>query len=334
MTGATGAAGTNGTNGTNGATGATGVTGATGSAGTNGTNGTNGATGATGSISSLADGSILIGDATATPIARALSGDVTVSNTGVVTLGSVVTPSTYNSVTVDAKGRVTSGANPTTLTGYGITDGVNKGGDTMTGTLTTRASSTAAGTANLKFQSGAAMTTPEAGATEYTGALLYMTDSIPKRRIIPLQGVSLKTSDSSGFTAMTEDAQLFMDVAASTNYMIEYVAYFTSTAAAYTDIVSFRSATTGGATLSTTAGDIAIVCVNDRLNGEIIVSTTALTTNSAAIPYTNTGTSGGFLCRGVLRTGTTAGKIDIWHQPSNAALTLKRGSSLTYFAIP
>jgi hypothetical protein len=40
---------------------------------------------------------------------------LTLSNTG-------VTASTYQSVTVDAKGRVTAGTNPTTLSGYGITD--------------------------------------------------------------------------------------------------------------------------------------------------------------------------------------------------------------------
>ena len=33
------------------------------------------------------------------------------------------------------RGRVTAGENPTTLAGYGITDAVNKTGDTMTGLL-------------------------------------------------------------------------------------------------------------------------------------------------------------------------------------------------------
>jgi phage-related tail fiber protein len=37
-----------------------------------------------------------------------------------------VTVGTYRSVTVDAKGRVTAGTNPTTLAGYGITDGALK----------------------------------------------------------------------------------------------------------------------------------------------------------------------------------------------------------------
>lgn len=43
------------------------------------------------------------------------SGSFTLTNSG-------VTAGTYKSVTVDAKGRVTGGTNPTTLAGYGITD--------------------------------------------------------------------------------------------------------------------------------------------------------------------------------------------------------------------
>lgn len=43
-----------------------------------------------------------------------------------VLAASGVTTGTYKSVTVDAKGRVTSGTNPTTLAGYGITDAAKK----------------------------------------------------------------------------------------------------------------------------------------------------------------------------------------------------------------
>ena len=53
------------------------------------------------------------------------SGDATGSGTTAVTLtlaNSGVGAGTYRSVTVDAKGRVTAGTNPTTLAGYGITD--------------------------------------------------------------------------------------------------------------------------------------------------------------------------------------------------------------------
>jgi hypothetical protein len=54
----------------------------------------------------------------------ALTGDVTTTAGSLATLLSAtgVTAGTYKSVTVDAKGRVTAGTNPTTLAGYGITD--------------------------------------------------------------------------------------------------------------------------------------------------------------------------------------------------------------------
>jgi hypothetical protein len=54
-----------------------------------------------------------------------LSGDATGSGTTsipVTLANSGVTVGTYKSVTVDVKGRVTAGTNPTTLAGYGITD--------------------------------------------------------------------------------------------------------------------------------------------------------------------------------------------------------------------
>lgn len=67
-----------------------------------------------------------------------VSGDATGSGSTSIALtlaNSGVSAGTYKSVTVDAKGRVTAGTNPTTLSGYGITDAVLKSGDTMTGAL-------------------------------------------------------------------------------------------------------------------------------------------------------------------------------------------------------
>lgn len=52
-----------------------------------------------------------------------------------------VTAGTYKSVTVNAQGHVTGGSNPTTLAGYGITDGVKKTGDTTTGKITLKSAS-------------------------------------------------------------------------------------------------------------------------------------------------------------------------------------------------
>ena len=54
-----------------------------------------------------------------------VTGDATGSGTTAIALtlaNSGATAGTYQSVTVDAKGRVTAGTNPTTLAGYGITD--------------------------------------------------------------------------------------------------------------------------------------------------------------------------------------------------------------------
>lgn len=85
--------------------------------------------------STLANGKIWVGDGSNKAQEVVVSGDATISNTGAVTLAnSGATAGTYKSVTVDAKGRVTSGTNPTTLSGYGITDAVKNGGNT--GTIT------------------------------------------------------------------------------------------------------------------------------------------------------------------------------------------------------
>lgn len=53
-----------------------------------------------------------------------LTGDATGTGTGsfVVTLKNTGTVGTYRSVTTDAQGRVTGGTNPTTVSGYGLTD--------------------------------------------------------------------------------------------------------------------------------------------------------------------------------------------------------------------
>lgn len=91
-TGAQGPAGPQGPTGPAGATGATGsqgpigLTGATGATGPAGPTGATGATGPAGSISSLANGNILIGNASDVPTARVMSQDVTISNTGVATI--------------------------------------------------------------------------------------------------------------------------------------------------------------------------------------------------------------------------------------------------------
>jgi phage-related tail fiber protein len=52
---------------------------------------------------------------------------ISISGMQVSLATSGVTPSTYRSVSVDAYGRVTAGTNPTTISGYGITDALTLG---------------------------------------------------------------------------------------------------------------------------------------------------------------------------------------------------------------
>ena len=72
--------------------------------------------------SALTSANVWVGDASNLAAARAMSGDATLSNTGVVTLKNTGTSGTYRSVTTDAQGRVSGGTNPTTFAGYGLSD--------------------------------------------------------------------------------------------------------------------------------------------------------------------------------------------------------------------
>lgn len=54
------------------------------------------------------------------------AGRIVVNANDVDLASGIATPGTYKSVTIDTYGRTTGGTNPTTLAGYGITDGVGK----------------------------------------------------------------------------------------------------------------------------------------------------------------------------------------------------------------
>lgn len=66
-----------------------------------------------------------------------------VVNVDNIDLAAVGTAGTYTSVTTDAYGRVTAGANPTTIAGYGITDAITTSGGSITGSLSVSGSVTA-----------------------------------------------------------------------------------------------------------------------------------------------------------------------------------------------
>ena len=75
---------------------------------------------------SLNNRNILIGDANNLASQVTISGDASLANDGLLSLTATgVSAGTYKSVTVDSKGRVTGGSNPSTLGGYGITDAIS-----------------------------------------------------------------------------------------------------------------------------------------------------------------------------------------------------------------
>ena len=74
-------------------------------------------------LANIPVGQVLLGNSSNLPTATALSGDLTVNGSGTATLAnSGASAGTYRSVTVDAKGRVTSGTSPTTFSEYQLSD--------------------------------------------------------------------------------------------------------------------------------------------------------------------------------------------------------------------
>lgn len=121
--------------------------------------------GAVTNTATLASGKIWIGDVGAKAQEQTVSGDATISASGVLSLKATGAVGTYTKVTTDAQGRVVSGAGlaagdlpnldwskittgkPTTLAGYGITDAVTNAGATPSVQTGTDVSKPAFGTA-------------------------------------------------------------------------------------------------------------------------------------------------------------------------------------------
>ena len=111
-----------------------------------------------------------------------------------------VTAGTYRSVTVDAKGRVTAGTNPTTVAGYGITDAVTTDtAQTITGTKTFSAALTASVSVTTpKVIFAAAGWSLEQVGTE----IQYKYNGVVKQRMLS-DGSIVATGEVTAFVAAT-----------------------------------------------------------------------------------------------------------------------------------
>lgn len=113
-----------------------------------------------------------------------------------------VSASTYQSVTVDAYGRVTAGSNPTTLAGYGITDA-----QPLDATLTALAAVTVA--ADQVIYSTAADTFTVTSLTSFGRNLIGAADATAARTTLGLGSMSTQNSNSVAITGGTIDGVTF-----------------------------------------------------------------------------------------------------------------------------
>ncbi|UXR63770.1 tail fiber domain-containing protein [Bdellovibrio bacteriovorus] len=223
--------------------------------------------GAAVSASAPTSGQILIYNSSQyTP--TSLSGDVTISEAGVVTLKNTGTAGTHVKVTTDAQGRVLSGSTllaadipsldwgkitsgkPTTLSGYGITDAILNTGDTPS------------------VQSGTIAARPSAGVN---GRLYVGTDDNSLYRDTGSAWVKIGDgAGANGVTAVTASSPLSASAGTTPNITIAQANATTNGYLSFTDWNNFNAKLS---TASTFAGDISGISSTisvDRIKGKTV----------------------------------------------------------------
>lgn len=213
-----------------------------------------------------------------------LTGDVTGTGTGsfAATLSnSGATAGTYRSVTVDAKGRVTAGTNPTTLAGYGITDALTLGstvgsaaGTAAAGTSTTAAHSDHVHPLQTSVAGNAGTATKLATAVNINGVAFDGSGAITINAVDSTARVASSTvGAANGVAPLGADAKI------ADAYIPDFLlgaTKFKDTWNAATNTPAIPAASTankGWYYIVETAGATSISGITDWLNGDWLVST-------------------------------------------------------------
>ena len=294
-------------------------------------------------------GQFLIYNGTTQYVPLVMSGDATMSSGGIVTIGagSITSAKILDGTIVNSDVSATAAIDATKIGGglvnnteYSFLAGVtsalqtqinaklNLSGGTMTGTLITRAPTAAAGSAPLKIPAGTVMTTPEAGAVETTGTVLYYTDSTAVRRSIPLQTVVKKTvtQNVNNSTTLVNDNAFAFTAAANTEYHVKIVIKASTNGTAMTLKWTFAlpSGTMEVSGLSSNAG---VTTAGSWVGG-------ASGTLSSPIPaLSNTANTQVYIVEGLISVGATGGTVTLqWAQNAAVAtnLSFMAGSFMIY----
>lgn len=199
-----------------------------------------------------------------------LSGDATGSGTTAIAVtlsNSGVSAGTYTSVTVDTKGRVTAGTNPTTLSGYGITDALSN--------------------SNTSTQSG------------YFGDIYLYDDSTPSNylqvtnsaNLTAARSLSINVNDADRLIDLNGDLTLANSFTTSGNFAV------TLTATGITNITLPTSGTVAttsdnlGAFAATTSAQLVGVISDETGTGSLVFAGSPALTGAPTAPTAVTGTN-------------------------------------------
>jgi phage-related tail fiber protein len=255
-----------------------------------------------------------------------LTGDVTGTGTGsfaATLVNSGVSAGTYKSVTVDAKGRVTAGTNPTTLSGYGITDAAssthvhgnitNAGAigstanlpliTTTSGVITTGSFGTAANTFcqgnDSRLSDARTPTAHNHSASEITSGTLS-TDRIPNldaskitsgtidpARLPSYVDDVLEYANLAGFPATGETGKIYVAIDTNKTYRWSGSAYIYITSGAVDSVAG----KTGVVTL--VKADVGLGNVDNTADANKSVASAATWTTARTLSFTGDATGSG-----------------------------------------